>query len=476
MPDLQPPKLENFIPRDPLEHIRILRRNFAKIDCYVKESPAGTVPNYLYHVLSQQFEGLSEKLLSPPTEGGQLTSLVLRARVHAAAQLDFVQQEEVEEGVKQDLANAGGGGEVVQDEELLRAENEFSRDRDGGAGGPSPLHKDAVLISRPDLNPSQPREEGVDVPNPDLTRIQPREEVIVVANSDLIPSPPREEAVDVQNSDLMPSSPPEEIVDCPSPTRSLVHPQKNAVDVGESHASRGESQELEVSSIPPSIELENDGDREIHVAIPALTAPVVSTNRSTPETPPEAYGVHMQNVRPYFMHIGTKAEKVTTRKRLIADNRVRISSIHKIQDIKNIEWVGNDAPKKTQGAVLLEFRTPEQANDVIKIGLEWRGVLYTCRKYRRNCKPRQCISSQERDGVRHAVLDESPFWPVNGTGLEAYRRRNGNGKRTSPSTGQQEKKRYKATRNPSSAPQKPATGLTIDSWPEVATEDDKEYW
>ena len=395
MPDLQPPKLEKFIPRDPLEHIRILRTNFAKIDCYVKESPTGTVPNYLYNVLSQQFEGLSEKLLPPPTDGGPLTSLVLRARVHAAAQLDFVQEEEVEEeGAKEDLADAGGRGEVVQDEELLRAENEFSRDRDDGVGGPSPLRKEAVHISSPDLTPSQPREEGVGVPNPDSTTIQPREEVIVVANSDLIPSPPREEAVDVQNSDLTPSPPREEIVDCPSPTRSPVHPQKNAVEVGESHASPGESQELEGSSIPPSIELENDGDREIHVAIPALNAPVTSTNRSTPETRPEAYGVQMQNVNPYFMHIGTKAEKVTARKRLIADNRGRISSIHQIQDIKYIEWVSNDAPEKNRGAVLLEFRTPEQANDVIKIGLQWQGVVHTCRKYRRNCKPRQCTRCQ----------------------------------------------------------------------------------
>ena len=618
MPDLQPPKLENFIPLDPLEHIHILRRNFAKIDGYVKESPAGTVPNYLYNVLSQQFEGLSEKLLPPPTEGGQLTSLVLRARVHAAAQLDFVQEEEVEEGAKADLADAGGRGEVVQDEELLRAENEFSRDRDDGVDGPSPSHKDAVHISSPVLTPSQPREEGVGVRDPDSTPIQPREEVIVVANSDLIPSPPREEAVDVQNSDPTPSAPREEPVDCPSPTSSPVHPQENAVDVGESHASRGKSQELEVSSVPPSIELENDGDREIPVAIPALTAPVTS-NRSMPETPLEAYGVHMQNVQPYLMHIGNRAEKTSTRRTLIADNRERISSIHDIQDIKYIEWVSHDAPKKTQGGVLLEFRTPEQANDVIKIGLQWRGVLHNCQKYRRNCKPLQCTRCQvyghggkqcasrprcqncsgqhassgclsetvmcalcggnhranstlcskliaHIDKVRRAVLDESPFWPVNGTtkktsgaaqkGINsafpqpspAYflvlesipntdllnlsrkvslsqskatgpagwqpqdstqseklalcrsdsasperpsarestakkalkpvsgtRPNAGNGRRRSPSTGQQVKKGYKATRHPS-APKKPATALTIDLGPELATDDDQEYW
>lgn len=604
MPDPQPPKLENFIPRDPLEHLLILRRNFAKIDGYVKKSPAGTVPNYLYNVLSQQFEGLSEKLLLPPTEGGRLTPLVLWARVHAEAQLDLVQEEEVEGG-NEELADAGGRVEVVQDEELFRADNESSRDRDNRVGGPSPLHKDAVPVSSPGSTPGQPHEEGVGVPNPNLTPIQPREEVMVVANSDLIPSPPRE--------------------DRQSPTRSLVQPQKNAVDVGESHASRGRLQELEVSSIPLSIELENDGDREIHVAIPALTAPVTSTNRSTPETPLEAYGVEMQNVHPTFMHIGTKAEKLTARKRLIADNRVSILSIHDIRDIKYIEWVSNDAPEKQQGSVLLEFRTPKQANEVIKKRLEWRGVLHNCQKYPRNCKPRQCIRCQvyghgekqcaslprcqtcsgqhstsrcssrtlmcalcggghradsrfcsklnaEMDRVRHAVRDKSPFWPVNGTVKKtsgaaqkaiksafpqpspahrlvftsiqntdllnlsdkgslslskatapavwqpqdsnkseklalcrldsaspeppsarestakkvlkavcgnrpkADRNARRKRKRASPSTGQQDKEEDKATRNPSSPPQKPKTALTIDSWPEFATDDDKEYW
>ena len=499
MPDLQPPRLENFIPRDPLDHICILRRNFAKIDCYVKESPAGTVPNYLYNVLSQQFEALSEKLLLPPTEGGQLTSVVLQARVHAAAHLDCVHEEEVE-GAKDDLADVGGQGEVAQDEELFRAEDESSRYRGDGVGGPSPSDKDAVHISSPTLTPSQPREEVAGVPSHDLTSIQPGEEVIVVANSDSVPSPLREEAV------------------------------------------------------------------KTHV---------------------EAYGVQMQNVRPNLMHIRTRGENFEVRKGLIAENGVRIASIHRCRDIKYLEWVGHDAPIKEQGAILLEFRTPEQANDVIRIGLKWRGIEHLSRKFPRNCDPTQCNRCQvyghrekqcaslprcqicsgqhitsrcssetprcalcggshransplcatlaaEIDRVRHAALDQSLFWPVNDTvketsgaaqtvgatapagwqpwdsttseklapwrldfaspqrrsalesrktkkalkaaSAEAYRKRKENEMSTSPSTRQEGKKGNDVTRNPSSSPHKPATASTIDPWSEFATDDAKVCW
>ncbi|MCJ1271661.1 hypothetical protein MMC22_011566 [Lobaria immixta] len=439
MRELQRPKLENFIPRDLLEHIRLLRSNFAKINLHIEENPVGAVPNFYYNVLSQQYMDLSEKLLAPPTED-ELTALEVRARVHMAAQLDLgvaahkEEEEEEEEGEEEkegeeenkEMVDFGGRREVVQDEGFSSGENTMDDS--------SSLQKNAV-----------------DIPN-----------------YDLIPGQPREEAGDCTSLSETPSSPEEKATVVPSPTRSPIQSQQDAVNVKDSHAGRSQSQELEISSIPLDIDLENNLDKEIHVAIPALASRSTSTDRSTPEIPLEAYGVEMLNVQTTYMRIGTKAKKSKVLKKLISANQARTSTLRDSGDIKYIEWISNDAPKKVQSTIILEFRTPEQANEVIQIGLDWHGFTHHCRKYARNCKHRQCTVCQayghgenqctslprcmncggqhsasqcsseiakcalcggghyatsilcprlaaERNRVSDALLNRSHFWPVQGT-------------------------------------------------------------
>lgn len=303
MHELQWPKLENFIPRDLLEHTRLLRSNFAKINLHVNESPIGAVPNYYYNVLSQQYMDLSEKLLAPPAEG-ELAALDVRARVHVAAQLELGvavrEEEEVEEEKeeeekrekdeegKKEMVNVEGRREIVQDEDLSRAENESS---DG-------------------------------------------------------------------------------------------------------NTAKSQSQELEISSIPLDVDLENNMGRKIHVAIPAFTSLPTSANSSTPEILLEAYGVVMQNVQTTCMRIGTEDEKIEARRRLIAENEPRTISIRDVRDIGYIEWIRNDVLRDQESTIILEFRTPEQANEAIKIGLAWYGTMHNCRKYARNCRPMQCTTCQ----------------------------------------------------------------------------------
>lgn len=361
MHELQWPKLENFIPRDLLEHTRLLRRNFAQINLHVKESPVGAVPNYYYNVLSQQYMDLSEKLLAPPTED-ELTAMSVRARVHVAAQLDLgaaVQQDEEE---VEKVVNVGGRKEVVQDEQFSRAENESSWDTEIAADCPNPKSISGPLQKNAVDGPSDER----------------------------ISSPLQKDAAGVSNLDLIPSQPWEKDAEVP---RSPCQPQENAVNIRDPHATRNQSQELEVSSIPLGIDLENHPDKEIYVAIPALTS-LTSTDSSTPEILLEAYGVVMKSIRKGNMHVGTENAKLKVRERLIAQNQTRTPSIRDIGDIRYIERIRNAASKTQQDAIILEFRTPEQANEVIKIGLDWYGRTYRCQKYPRNCKPRQCSICQ----------------------------------------------------------------------------------
>lgn len=233
------------------------------------------------------------------------------------------------------MVNVEGRREVVQDEELSRAENESSQGRE-------------KRIS------SQPRE---DSPIPRRISSQPEEEV-------------------------------------PSTTRSPSQPQENSVDVGDAHTTWSQSQELEISSIPLDVDLENNMDRKIHVAIPAFTPLPTSTNSSSPEILLEAYGVVMQNVQTTYVRIGTEDEKLEARKRLIAENEPRTASIRDLRDIGCIEWVRKSALKNKESAIILEFRTPEQANEAIKIGLAWYGTMHNCRKYTRNCRSVQCTTCQ----------------------------------------------------------------------------------
>lgn len=278
---------------------------------------------------------LCEKLLAPLTEG-ELAALDVRARVHVAVQLDLPV--------------------AVQDSR----EEENTVDGQGSERVSSPVEKNAVDVSNPDQISSQPREEAGGRPNPNV----------------------------------MSSQPGEKVVDVPTCTRSPIQPQENAADVGYPHITRSQSQELEISSIPLDIDLEDDLEREIRVAIPAKTSHSKSADRSTSEIPLEAYGVEVQNVQTAQMRIGTEAEKLKARKKLVANNYPRTSSIRDLGDIRYIEWISNDAPEKLQSSALLGFRTPEQANEVIKIGLDWCGLLRHCRKYARNCRARQCTICQ----------------------------------------------------------------------------------
>ena len=365
MRDLQWPKLENFIPRDLLEHIRLLRSNFAKINLHVKESPVGAVPNYYYNVLSQQYMDLSEKLLAPTTED-ELTALGVRAKAHVATLLGSGAAAQGEEEAKEVMIDVRGRREIMHDEAWSRAENESSRGRENALGSPS-----SERISSP------LQENNVIVPTPDPILSQPRRESVKRPISRKSPSLAGEKAVDV-----------------PGLTRSPDAQQENVVDAGDIHTVQGHSQELEVSSIPLDIDLENDPDREIHVAIPALASRSTMTDRITPENPLEAYAVEMLNVHTAYMHIGTRFEKVKARKKLIRENQPRVSALRDQEDIKNIEWISNDSPKKEKGSIILEFRTPEQANEVIKTGLDWYGFGHSCQKYARNCKQRQCTVCQ----------------------------------------------------------------------------------
>ncbi|MCJ1471031.1 hypothetical protein MMC07_009679 [Pseudocyphellaria aurata] len=171
----------------------------------------------------------------------------------------------------------------------------------------------------------------------------------------------------------------------------LVVSQPRWGNAGGRHATRAQSGELQIASIPFNVDLQDDADREIRVAIPALAC---STSTGASKILLESYGVEMQNIQTISMSIKTEAQKVFARKRLIDENSDRNLALRDTEDIVSIEWINNEASEKLQSALVLGFRTPELANEAIEVGLEWHGSRHSCRKYLRNCKQRQCVICQ----------------------------------------------------------------------------------
>lgn len=397
MPDLQWIKLENFIPRDVLEHTRLLRRNFVRINEFVQGSATGAVPNYYYNVLSQQYMCLSEKLLAEPTDA-ELEGLDVRAKVLVAAR--FGVNDDLDMELKEDLEL-----ELEEQVKLSCIAAMFALNEDKAAESANPQH-----IASP------PQELEVSSMPQDIELVTEQDESIrIVLPSTLLGVPStfnlgtahRPKSIKAfekpQDIKLSTEQRAEIRVRLPPSTHGLA----STSQLDSIHKSKNETPFI----MPQDVDLNTDHDKEIYVKLPPESLGVGSMNdlqaenikisemvmgsdssssRSVPKTVKRGYKVEMQNVKPSAMFIGNSAEKRKVLRKLFYQNTPRIPCIQHLKDLTYIGWINPGSTRKLVSAMIVEFSTVQQANEAIKMGLAYGEIVIGCRKYAHDCKRAQC--------------------------------------------------------------------------------------
>ena len=396
MPDLEWIKLENFIPRDILEHTRLLRRNFTRMNQFVQESPTGTVPNYYYNVLSQQYMALSEKLLAKPADA-ELEGLDVRTKVLVEAR--FAVQQELELSLKEEEA-------ISQSEVQSSLDGDIAVENTSPEPIASPPQELEVSSMPQDIDLDLELDEGIQITLPSTkpgitTTTHPG--TVHKPNIEIVPNEPQNIIVKNQEN--------EEIqVQLPATTHGFASTNQLST------VHKPESEDM--LSMPQDADPDTKKEEKIPVKLPPLvksTAQLVTTDESktestrmsemdldnnssrsesVPETIETGYWVEMQNVKPAIMHINTRSERSRALKKILAANRGRISCIRRLEDITYIGWIRPDSLEKYVSAVIVEFSTAQQANEAINIGIAYEGMILDCRKYHRNGKPVQCLKCQ----------------------------------------------------------------------------------
>jgi hypothetical protein len=63
-------------------------------------------------------------------------------------------------------------------------------------------------------------------------------------------------------------------------------------------------------------------------------------------------------------------------------------------DIKFVGWLTRKTPTKSASSIIVDFTQPEDANKIIDEGFIWRGEVFQCERYERQCCLKQCFNCQ----------------------------------------------------------------------------------
>lgn len=366
---------------------------------FVQESPTGAVPNYYYNVLSQQYMFLSEKLLAEPTDA-ELEGLDLRTKVLVTARV--AAQEELDLKLKEAETTSQSQARFVPDEE--KAPEDTSPKNI--TSQPDELEVSSVPQDI-DLDIDQDKEIHIMLPSTKSGSTSTAQlGTIHLLETEEVSNKTQDIVLDTEQTDVIQVKLPPITLDFMSTTQlSTIHKLKPE----------------EVSSMSQDADLDTEQEEEVHVKLPTtlgigsttqldttdelktentaisqavLNNPSSLRSGNVPESTNTGYWVEMQNVKPMTMHIRNKAEKFRALTKILAENKLRISCIRQLQDITYVGWIRHDSPGKLVSAVLVEFRTAQQANEAIDLGIAYEGIVFDCRKYHRDCKPVQCTRCQ----------------------------------------------------------------------------------
>lgn len=106
-----------------------------------------------------------------------------------------------------------------------------------------------------------------------------------------------------------------------------------------------------------------------------------SFERNLGPLPNQTYDVRMHNVRVGSMVIETRKQKSVTIRMLADTNFLTTSQHSKCGIIRNISWCCHHSgtkKRKAKGGLMVEFVSPEQANEALADGLYWQGTRHRC--------------------------------------------------------------------------------------------------
>ncbi|KAK9778918.1 hypothetical protein SCAR479_04154 [Seiridium cardinale] len=95
------------------------------------------------------------------------------------------------------------------------------------------------------------------------------------------------------------------------------------------------------------------------------------------------YGVLAHGIRTSSMNMDRFRE---IKDDLLQDNKAFVLTA----DIKYVGWLTQSASKKEASSVVVELSRAEDANKLIDEGLIWKGQVFQCERYDRQCRLRQC--------------------------------------------------------------------------------------
>lgn len=106
--------------------------------------------------------------------------------------------------------------------------------------------------------------------------------------------------------------------------------------------------------------------------------------------PAKAYAVETHRIRFDSLNMQTRNHKAETIRELLEENLRFIDPLRRVDDIQNIRWCNNG--NKRLSSLVIEFRTAQQANKVLDLGMYIRGKHCKCKFV--DQKPRRCGKCQ----------------------------------------------------------------------------------
>lgn len=91
--------------------------------------------------------------------------------------------------------------------------------------------------------------------------------------------------------------------------------------------------------------------------------------------PTKTYAVETPRISVDILNMPTRKHKVTAIRELVEENLGFLLSLRGIDDIRNIRWCKN---YKQESSLVIDFRTAQQADEVLDVGVYIRGKHYSC--------------------------------------------------------------------------------------------------
>ena len=99
------------------------------------------------------------------------------------------------------------------------------------------------------------------------------------------------------------------------------------------------------------------------------------------------FGVIAHGVPTASMHLETDTAAEGMRNKLQAQNTINIPGV----EIQYLGWLAHTSKTKTHSSLVVEMSTRQHANLAIQKSIIWDGQVYTCERYDRTCRIKQCF-------------------------------------------------------------------------------------